>query len=153
MMDKEHYGNVAPGYSFSAWGVQVEVDIETGQIELAQVVVSDDCGKALNPLTLHGQSAGAAAQAIGWTLYEHAQYEDGRLMNGNFADYTMPTAHALPRIECELVESDEPNGPYGAKGGSETVIIPGAAAIAEAVYDAIGIRFTTLPITPEAVLA
>ncbi|NYT67150.1 xanthine dehydrogenase family protein molybdopterin-binding subunit [Pusillimonas noertemannii] len=152
MMNKDHYGNVAPGYSFSAWGVQVEVDTETGQVELMQVVVSDDCGKALNPLTLHGQSAGAAAQSIGWALYENLQYEDGRLMNGNFADYTMPTAHSLPRIECGLIESNEPNGPYGAKGGSETVIIPGAAAIAQAVYDAIGVRFTTLPITPEAVL-
>lgn len=152
MMNADHFGNVAPGYSFAAWGVQVEVNTETGQIHLARVVVSDDCGRVLNPLAVHGQSAGAAAQAIGWTLYEHAQYEGGRLMNGNFADYTMPTAESLPRIQCELVETYEPNGPHGAKGGSETVIIPGAAAIAEAVYDAIGIRFTTLPITPEAVL-
>ena len=88
----EQYGNVAPGYSFAAQAAEVEVDTETGQVRVLETWISDDCGKALNPLAVHGQSCGAAVMAIGWTLYEHLQYDDGRLLNGNLADYTMPTA-------------------------------------------------------------
>jgi CO/xanthine dehydrogenase Mo-binding subunit len=146
-------GNIAPAYSFAAQAVEVEVDTETGQVTLLDSFVSDDCGKALNPLAVHGQSHGAAAQAIGWTLHEQLQLEDGRLVNGNFADYTMPTADALPMLRSGIVESDEPNGPLGAKGASETAILPGPAAIANAVFDAVGVRITDLPITPEKVLA
>jgi CO/xanthine dehydrogenase Mo-binding subunit len=149
----EQYGNVAPGYSFAAQATEVEVDIDTGQVRVLETWVSDDCGKALNPLAVHGQSCGAAVMAIGWTLYEHLQYDDGRLLNGNFADYTMPTADSVPYIHSGIVESNEPNGPYGAKGASETAMMPGAAAIANAVYDAVGVRIKTLPITPEKVLA
>lgn len=75
------------------------------------------------------------------------------MVNGNFADYTMPTADALPMLESGIVESMDPNGPYGAKGASETAILPGAPAIANAVFDAVGVRITDLPITPEKVLA
>lgn len=149
----EQYGNVAPGYSFAAQAAEVEVDTETGQVRVVETIVSDDCGKALNPLAVHGQSCGAAVMGLGWALYEHLQYENGRLLNGNFADYTMPTADSVPHIHSGIVESNEPNGPYGAKGASETAMIPGAAAIANAVYDAIGVRIKTLPITPEKVLA
>ena len=120
---------------------------------MLDTLVSDDCGKALNPLAVHGQTNGAAVMAIGWTLYEQLQYDEGRLLNGNFADYTMPTADALPCVHCGIVESNDPNGPYGAKGASETAILPGAAAIANAVFDAIGVRIKTLPITPEKILA
>ncbi len=153
MFDKDLYGNIAPAYSFAAQAVEVEVDTETGQVKLLQSFVSDDCGKALNPMAVHGQSNGAAAQAIGWTLYEQLQLDQGRLVNGNFADYTMPTSDSLPELRGGIVESNEPNGPYGAKGASETAILPGAAAIANAIFDAIGVRITDLPITPEKVLA
>ncbi len=153
MFDKDLYGNIAPAYSFAAQAVEVEVDTETGQVGLLQSFVSDDCGKALNPLAVHGQSNGAAAQAIGWTLYEQLQIDQGRLANGNFADYTMPTADCLPELKSGIVESNEPNGPYGAKGASETAILPGAAAIANAVFAAVGVRITDLPITPEKMLA
>lgn len=151
--DDQGYGNIAPAYSFAAQAVEVEVDTETGQVEVLDTFVSDDCGKALNPLAVHGQTSGAAVQAIGWTLYEQLQYEGGRLMNGNFADYTMPTADAVPRVRSGIVESNDPNGPHGAKGASETAIVPGAGAIANAVYDAVGVRIQSLPITPEKVLA
>jgi CO/xanthine dehydrogenase Mo-binding subunit len=153
MATPEQYGNVAPGYSFAAQAAEVEIDTETGQVRILETVVSDDCGKALNPLAVHGQSCGAAVMAIGWALYEHLQYENCRLLNGNFADYTMPMADSVPFIQSGIVESNEPNGPYGAKGASETAMIPGAAAIANAVYDAIGVRIKTLPITPEKILA
>jgi CO/xanthine dehydrogenase Mo-binding subunit len=153
MSRPDQYGNVAPGYSFAAQAVEVDVDTETGQVELLETFVSDDCGKALNPLAVHGQTCGAAAMAIGWALYEELKFHDCQLLNGNFADYTMPMAESLPHIQSSIVESLEPNGPYGAKGASETAMIPGAAAIANAVYDAIGVRIQSLPITPEKILA
>jgi CO/xanthine dehydrogenase Mo-binding subunit len=153
MHDANYYGNVAPAYSFATQAVEVEVDTETGQVTVIDAFVSDDCGKALNPLAVHGQTQGAMAQAIGWTLYEELQIEGGRMMNGNFADYTMPTADSLPSLRTDLIESIEPNGPYGAKGASETAILPGAAAIANAVFDAVGVRINNLPITPEKILA
>lgn len=153
MHDASLYGNIAPAYSFAAQAVEVEVDTETGQVTVLDSYVVDDCGKALNPIAVHGQTNGAAVQAIGWALYEQLHYENGRLANGNFADYTMATAEAVPMLRGGFVESNDPNGPYGAKGASETAILPGAPAIANAVYDAVGIRITDLPITPEKVLA
>ena len=153
MYDKNLYGNVAPAYSFAAQAVEVEVDTETGQVAVIDSYVADDCGKALNPIAIHGQTNGATVQAFGWTLYEQMQLDNGRLMNGNFADYTMATADAVPLLRGGFVESNDPNGPYGAKGASETAILPGAPAIANAVFDAIGVRITELPITPEKILA
>ncbi|UUE94356.1 xanthine dehydrogenase family protein molybdopterin-binding subunit [Comamonas thiooxydans] len=153
MHDDKLYGNIAPAHSYAAQAVEVEVDIETGQVSIIDSYVADDCGKALNPTAIHGQTNGATVQAIGWTLYEQLHYEGGRLANGNFADYNMATADAVPMLRGGLVESNDPNGPYGAKGASETAILPGAPAIANAVYDAIGVRITDLPITPEKVLA
>ena len=153
MADAHYYGNVAPAYSFATQAVEVEVDTETGQVRVVDTFVSDDCGKALNPMAVHGQTNGATAQAMAWALYEQLNFEDGRLMNGNFADYGMPTADALPSFKSGFIESNDPNGPYGAKGASETAILPGAAAIANAVYDAIGVRINDLPITPEKILA
>lgn len=153
MHDDQVYGNIAPAYSFAAQAVEVEVDTQTGQVTVIDSFVSDDCGKALNPLAVHGQTNGATVQAMGWTLYEQLQVEGGRIMNGNFADYNMPTADAVPMLRGGLVESNEPNGPHGAKGASETAILPGAPAIANAVYDAVGARITDLPITPQKVLA
>lgn len=154
MADKEtFYGNVAPAYSFAAQAVEVEVDTETGQVRIVDTFVADDCGKAINPMAVEGQIAGAVAQGIGWALYEGFVLQDGRLVNGNFADYTMPTAESTPVLRTALVESIDPNGPYGAKGASETAIVPTAGAIASAIYDAVGVRITSLPITPEKVLA
>jgi CO/xanthine dehydrogenase Mo-binding subunit len=147
-----HYGNVSPGYSFAAHAVEVEVDTETGQVKLVDSFMADDCGKALNPMAVHGQTSGATAQGIGWALYERYQYQDGRLANADFADYTMPTADSLPELRSAIVECHEPNGPYGAKGASETAVGPPPGAIANAVYDAVGVRINSLPITPEKIL-
>lgn len=152
-MDAEHRGNISPAYSFAAQAVEVEVDTETGQVRVVESRLADDCGVALNPLAVHGQSNGAAVQSLGWALYEEPQFDAGRLTNGNLADYTMPTADAVPTLHSDIVDSFEPNGPLGAKGASETAILPGAPAIANAVFDAIGLRITTLPITPEKILA
>ena len=153
MHDDRLHGNIAPAYSFAAQTVEVEVDTDTGQVRVIDSFVSDDCGRAFNPTAVHGQSNGASAQAIGWALFEELKLEDGRLVNGNFADYTMPSPDALPLLRSGIVESNDPNGPYGAKGASETAILPGAAAIANAICHATGVRIRDLPITPEKVLA
>jgi CO/xanthine dehydrogenase Mo-binding subunit len=150
--DEKHYGNVSAGYTFAAQTVEVEVDTETGQVRVVDGFCADDCGKALNPLLVEGQTYGAMTQGIGWTLYEAMRFEDGRLINPDFADYTMPTAESVPHLRSALVESNEPNGPYGAKGASETAIMPTAGAIANAIFDAVGVRITSLPITPEKIL-
>lgn len=153
VMDAEHRGNIAPAYSFAAQAVEVEVDTETGKVVVVQTYVSDDCGRAINPLAVHGQTNGATVQAFGWALFEELQFENGYLMNGNFADYNMPLTISVPNLQSGIVESMDPNGPLGAKGASETAILPGAPAIANAVFDAIGVRITHLPITPEKILA
>jgi CO/xanthine dehydrogenase Mo-binding subunit len=150
--DENYYGNVAPAYSFAVQAVEVEVDTETGQVRLIDGFCADDCGKALNPMAVEGQNTGAMTQGIGGGLFEALQFEGGRLVNADFADYTLPTAESIPRLGTAIVESMDPNGPYGAKGSSETAIAPTAAAIANAVFDAVGVRINSLPITPEKVL-
>jgi CO/xanthine dehydrogenase Mo-binding subunit len=153
MADKQtFYGNVAPAYSFAAQAVEVEVDTETGQVRVVDLVAADDVGRALNPLAVEGQIHGAVTQGLGFALFEGLAMEGGRLVNGNLADYTLPTAEAGPRMRTILVETMDPNGPYGAKGASETPITPTAGAIANAIYHAVGARITSLPITPEKVL-
>jgi CO/xanthine dehydrogenase Mo-binding subunit len=153
MHDDKLHGNIAPAYSFAAQAVEVEVDTDTGQVRLLDSFVSDDCGKAFNPMAVHGQSNGASAQAIGWALYEELKVEEGHMVNGNFAEYTMPTADSIPMLRSGIVESNDPNGPHGAKGASETAILPGAPAIANAIFHSVGVRINDLPITPEKVLA
>ncbi len=154
MADKQtFYGNVAPAYSFASLAVEVEVDTETGQVTVLDCFVADDCGKAINPRAVEGQINGAVMQGIGWTLYENFVFQDGRLVNGNFADYTMATAEASPVLRHAIVESIDPNGPFGAKGASETALVPAAGAIANAICDAVGVRINSLPITPEKILA
>lgn len=125
MMNADHYGNIAPAYSFVAQAVEIEVDCETGAVEVIATQLADDCGRAINPMAVHGQTSGAAVLAIGWALYEHLCIEDGALGNGNFADYALPTADSVPQIDGTLIEIPDPNGPMGAKGASETAILPG----------------------------
>jgi CO/xanthine dehydrogenase Mo-binding subunit len=149
MADETRYGNVAGAYTFTAQVAEVEVDPETGRIEVLQLVAADDIGRALNPLTAEGQVEGAVIQGMGLALFERMIYDGGEVVNGNFADYPLPKAEGSPRVETVLVETDDPYGPFGGKGGSETPIDPTAASIANAVYDATGVRMTSLPITAE----
>ncbi|MFQ5693316.1 MAG: xanthine dehydrogenase family protein molybdopterin-binding subunit, partial [Nitrospinota bacterium] len=154
MADESRYGNVSPGYTFCSQAAEVEVDTETGQVRVVGFWVADDVGRTLNPLTAEGQIQGAVMQGMGFAMYEDWVLDAGRVVNGNLADYTLPKAECLPeRVESAFVESIEPNGPYGAKGASETAIDPVAAAIGNAIYDAVGVRITSLPFTPEKVLA
>ncbi len=150
--DKEFKGNLSVSYAYGAHGVEVEVDKETGQVKILNYIAAHDVGKAINPLLLEGQIYGGGLQGIGYALGEKMIYEKGYLKNGNFLDYKMPTVKDVPYVQPVIVESDEKDGPFGAKGIGEPGLVPTAPAIANAVYDAVGVRIKDLPITPEKVL-
>ena len=152
MPDANHYGNVAPAYSFVAQAVEVAVDTETGQVRVVRMVGADDLGKALNPLAVEGQLHGEMIQGLGFALSEEIVSEGGQVLNGNFSDYAIPKADHLPRVESIFVETIDPHGPYGAKGVSECSTLPPAPAIANAIYNAVGVRISSLPITPEKIV-
>jgi CO/xanthine dehydrogenase Mo-binding subunit len=140
-------------YVFGTHVAEVEVDTETGEVVVTGYWASHDVGRAINPMFLEGQVEGGVAQGIGWTLTEDMITRGGRVLNANFLDYRIPGSKDLPRVVTDLVEPVDPKGPFGAKGIGEPALNPVPAAIANAIYDAIGIRFTSLPISAERVLA
>jgi xanthine dehydrogenase molybdenum-binding subunit len=142
-------------YSFAAHFAEVEVDVETGQISVMQVVPVHEIGKVIHPVAAAGQIEGGIQQGIGHTLYEDHQIDlqTGRSLNANFVDYKMPLAMDMPPIRTIILETaPDPGGPFGAKGVGEDPIVAIGPAIANAVYDAIGVRFRHYPIKPEQVL-
>ena len=140
--------------TFGTHIADVEVDPETGKISVIRYTVIQDAGRAIHPSYVEGQFQGGAAQGIGWALNEEYIYgEDGRLQNPSFLDYRMPVASDLPMIDTVIVEVPNPRHPYGVRGVGETPIVPPLAAIANAVEDATGLRFTELPMSPPRVLA
>jgi CO/xanthine dehydrogenase Mo-binding subunit len=148
-------GHTYPAFqspSFHTHAAEVEVDLATGEVTVVRYVVAQDVGFALNPLYATGQLTGGAAQGIGYALFEELQYRDGRVLNPTLTDYKLPTAADLPEIETILVEEPSEEGPYGAKGVGEPAVVPPAAAIVNAIYDAVGVRIGSLPVTPEKVL-
>jgi len=148
---KDSKGNVSAAYTFAAQAVEVEVDTQTGQVEVINASVAHDIGKIINPMGLEGQIEGGVVMALGYALYEESEIEDGRVLNPNYADYHLPTSLDIPSIEVKMVETDDPEGPFGAKGIGECAAIALAPAIANAIYDAVGVRVYALPITPEKV--
>ena len=147
-------GNMSATYTFGCQGVEVEVDTDTGDVKVLKMVNALDVGKVLNPKALEGQVYGGIAQGLGYALYEQILTRDGATLNPSFRDYKIPTAVEMDfPIELVFVETNDPEGPYGAKGVGEPGLVPTAPAIANAIYDAVGVRITTLPITPEKVLA
>jgi len=146
-------GNMSATYAFGTQGVEVEVDEDTGEVKILTMVAVHDVGKVLNPQTLEGQIYGALAQGVGYALYEEVLTEQGRILNPNFTDYKIPTIQdmAFP-IELAFIETDDPYGPFGAKGVGEPGLVPTAPAIANAIQDAVGVRVHDLPITPEKIL-
>lgn len=146
-------GNISATYAYGTQGVEVEVDTETGEVRILRLTAVHDVGKVLNPQALKGQMYGALAQGIGYALYEQVQSEQGRIMNPNFRDYKIPTIHEMNfPIDLEFVETNDSFGPFGAKGVGEPGLVPTAPAIANAIYNAVGIRIRDLPITPEKIL-
>lgn len=152
-MDKEFKGNTSATYTFGAHGVKVKVDTETGQVEVLDYVAAHDVGRAINPMLLEGQVYGGVLMGIGYALKEQVILDKGKNMNPNFRDYKVLTAKDAVKIQAPIRESVDEYGPFGAKGIGEPGCVPTAPAIANAVYDAVGIRITDLPITPERVLA
>jgi len=143
-------------YSFAAHFVEVEVDTETGEIRVLQVIPVHEIGKVIHPIAAQGQIEGGIQQGIGHTLSEDyvIDHQTGRSLNAGFVDYKMPLSMDMPPIRTIILETaPDPGGPYGAKGVGEDPIIAIGPAIANAVYDAIGVRFRRYPITPEHVLA
>jgi CO/xanthine dehydrogenase Mo-binding subunit len=147
-------GNMSTTYAYGTQGVEVEVDTETGEVKILRMVAAHDVGKVLNPQALKGQMYGALAQGIGYALYEEVRSQEGRIMNPNFRDYKIPTIHEMDfPIHLEFIETDDRFGPFGAKGVGEPGLVPTAPAIANAIYNAVGIRIHDLPLTPEKILA
>jgi CO/xanthine dehydrogenase Mo-binding subunit len=141
------------GPSFGTHLVDVEVDPETGRVTILRYTVAQDAGKAIHPSYVEGQFQGGAVQGIGWALNEEYIYgTDGKLQNAGFLDYRMPVASDLPMIDAVLVEVPNPRHPYGVRGVGETPIVPPMAAIANAIEQATGVRFTELPMSPPKVL-
>jgi CO/xanthine dehydrogenase Mo-binding subunit len=141
------------GPSLGTHLVDLEVDPETGRVTILRYTVAQDAGKALHPAYVEGQFQGGAVQGIGWALNEEYIYgEDGKLQNAGFLDYRMPVASDVPMIDAILVEVANPKHPYGVRGVGETPIVPPLGAIANAMEQATGIRFTELPMSPPKVL-
>ncbi len=141
--------------AFSAQLAEVEVDRETGEVRLHRLVVVQDVGRAINPLTIRGQMMGGATQGIGWALYEEMEYDSqGQLLTGSWMDYAVPNIIQTPAVfETAIVEMPSENGPFGARGVGEVPVVPTAAAIANAIADATGIRLRNLPMTAPRVLS
>jgi CO/xanthine dehydrogenase Mo-binding subunit len=145
-------GNVAPGYEFVAQVAEVEVDTETGQVDILEFVTVDDVGRIISALGAEGQTEGAVSQGIGWAYNEDMIFENGQPVNGNLADYAVPKAESMPPIRHAFIETDDPLGPHGAKGCSEGPVNAVAAAIANAIYNAVGVRCHNVPIRPAELL-
>jgi CO/xanthine dehydrogenase Mo-binding subunit len=133
-------------------GAEVEVDTDTGQVRVTELVNAADCGIPLNPDIASTQLSGAAVMALGGTMFEVLRRERGQLLNTSLADYKIPALHDIPTMHNELVNNQQRNGPFGAKGIGESGSFSVAPAIANAVHDAVGVRLTQLPLTAEAVL-
>jgi 4-hydroxybenzoyl-CoA reductase subunit alpha len=145
-------GNFAPNYSFMTQAAEVEVDLLTGKIKLLKMVTAHDCGTPINPMLVEGQLEGSVVGGMGQALYEDVIVEQGQVMNPSFLDYGFPTFMEMPEIEAIEVETDDPIGPFGAKEAGEGTQLSPAPAIVNAVYDAIGVDFMELPLTPEKIL-
>jgi len=152
-MGKDFRGNMSMTYTFGTHGVKVKVDEETGKVKILNYVAAHDVGKAINPMLLEGQVYGGVMMGLGYALTEQVILEKGENMNPNFRDYKILTAKDVIPIEAPVLETYDKDGPFGAKGIGEPGCVPTAPAIANAIYDAVGVRIKDLPITPERVLA
>ena len=142
----------SPAYGCSAQVAQVTVDMETGQVTIDHITDAHDCGKAINMTSVEGQMEGSVSMGIGEAMHEEVIFDDkGRVVNNDLAEYKIVTSMDMPIVNAIVVESNEPNGPYGAKEVGEGAIMPTIPAILNAVYDAAGVRMNELPLTPERV--
>lgn len=139
-------------YVYATQIAEVEVDDETGDVEVLRIVASHDCGTPINPMLVEGQVEGGISMGVGFALQEEILFNDkGVQVNPNLTNYIMPTSLDMPEIEVDIVDNYDPSGPFGAKGVGEPTLVPTAACILNAIYDAVGVRITSLPATAEKV--
>ncbi|MBV8062141.1 MAG: molybdopterin-dependent oxidoreductase, partial [Nevskia sp.] len=143
---------LSPSYSFNAYIARVSVDTETGFIRVRKVWAAHDCGQALNPVAVEGQIEGSIHMGLGQVLSEAMTYKGGHILAPNLLDYKILGPLEMPEVEVHIVESHDPEGPFGAKEAGEGPLIPILPAVANAVYDAVGVRLYDLPLTPDRVL-
>jgi CO/xanthine dehydrogenase Mo-binding subunit len=139
-------------YVYATQIAEVDVDDETGEVEVLRIVASHDCGTPINPMLVEGQVEGGISMGVGFALQEEMLFDaQGRLINPNLTNYIMPTSLDMPKVEVDIVDSYDPTGPFGAKGVGEPTCVATAAAIMNAIHDAVGVRITSLPATAEKV--
>jgi len=139
-------------YVYAAQIAEVEVDTETGEVDVLRIVAAHDCGTPVNPALVEGQIQGGVAQGIGFALSEEILFDEGTQLNPGLRDYKIPTAMETPELDVIIVNNYDPTGPFGAKGVGEPTSVPTAPAILNAIYDAVGVRIYSLPATPEKIL-
>jgi CO/xanthine dehydrogenase Mo-binding subunit len=143
---------ISPAFSFGIQAVEVKVDRETGHYRVVNVATAHDSGKIINPMAVRGQLEGAIQMSLGYGFCEEMPSEDGRILNPNLVDYKIIRYRDMPQNETlEIAETYEPEGPFGAKEAGEGLTCPTAGAMANAIYNAVGVRITDNPITPEKV--
>ncbi len=143
----------SPAYSYSAQVAEVSVDEETGEVTVHKIWAAHDCGRALNPVAVEGQVIGSVWMGLGQALEEEMVWKDGLLMNPGLLEYRSPSSAESPDIECIIVESVDPEGPFGAKEAGEGSLAATIPAISNAIYDAVGVRLRESPFTPERIVA
>ena len=144
-------GNYSQAWSFTAKFVEVEVNPETGEVKVENLISAVDLGRAINPKGAEGQIEGSAQMGLGFALSEECAWENGLPANATLVDYKMPASIDMPPVQPILVESDDPYGPFGAKGLGEMALVGVAAAVANAVHAAAGVRIKDAPVTSEKV--
>jgi 4-hydroxybenzoyl-CoA reductase subunit alpha len=144
---------LSPSYSFGAVVAEVNVNLQTGMVKVVNMWGAHDAGRALNPLAVEGQLEGSWHMGMGQALSEQMKYHNGLLLNANFLDYKIPTSVDTPMFDTTIIESIDPEGPFGAKECGEGALHPSIPAIANAIYDAIGVRIRSLPIDCEQIIA
>ena len=148
----EAFSSKSVFHSYAVLGAEVAIDLDTGVIKVLRLVAAHDVGKAINPGNCRQQIEGALAMGIGFALTEEILWHNGTILNPDFLDYGIPTMLDCPRAEIILVEKPHPQGPYGAKGMAEMANAHTAPAIANAVYNACGVRICDLPLKPSKIL-
>jgi CO/xanthine dehydrogenase Mo-binding subunit len=144
--------NVTPFWMVGGAGAEVEVDTETGHVRVTKLINVADAGRPINPAICETQISGGAIMQLGFTLFENMEFDGGQVTNASLADYKIPSIEDIPPMENVLVAAEQKTGPFGAKGLGETATFGVSPAIANAIEDAVGVRITELPLTPEAVL-
>ena len=139
-------------YTFMTQVMDVEEDTDTGIVEVMNVYTALDVGKAINPQNVHGQIEGGTVQGLGMALMEDQVIKEGLTLNADMTNYLVPSIKDVPEFESILVENEDSDGPFGSKGVGEPTLIAASPAVANAVFDAIGVRIKSLPLTPEKIL-